>query len=75
MKAVFLVSQFFSETSEQIMCDIIKASSFQYITVVSTVYPALHSLSKYGSVEEEMRAFHELEEDILNWMGNIVCQL
>lgn len=71
-KAVFLVSGPLMGTSELILRDIIQASSFQYVIVICTLLPAVQTLLRCGSVDNEMTAFHQLEDRLLQWMGNMV---
>ena len=71
-KAVFIISGPMEGTNSEIMQDIIQASSFQYVIVISTLCPTMHTIIKYGSGENEMRAFYHTEEQILEWMGNMV---
>ena len=56
-----------------IMQDIVKASSFQYIIVITTLCPAMHNIIQ--GFNDELSVLDHLEESILGWMGNMVTQL
>ena len=71
-KAVFLVSGTLMGTSELILRDIIHASSFQYVIVICTLLPGMQTLLRYGGVDNERMAFEQLEDLMLQWMGNMV---
>ncbi|KAK2189953.1 hypothetical protein NP493_92g01011 [Ridgeia piscesae] len=70
-KAVFLVSGALMGTSELILRDIIQASSFQYVIVICTLLPGMQTLLRYGGVDNERMAFEQLEDLMLQWMGNM----
>ena len=57
-----------------ILRDILQASSFQYVIVISSLSPAMHTIVNYGLGEEESRTFVDVEELILEWMGNMVVK-
>ncbi len=70
---MFIVSGPFRGTNFDIFKDILQASSFQYVIVISSLCPAMHTVVRFGSNERELRAFEEFEEQLLEWMGNMVC--
>ena len=74
-KAVFVISEPLTRQSTQTrtLKQIVEASKFQYVIVISTLSPAMHTLIDFGAAEEEMRGFYALEEHLLEWMGNMVC--
>nr|CAD7428759.1 unnamed protein product [Timema monikensis] len=73
-KAVFITCGPVHTTSRTILRDIIQASSFEYCVLITAAHPSVHQLAKYGARREtsnDMAAFHSLEEDMLQWMGNM----
>nr|CAD7263734.1 unnamed protein product [Timema shepardi] len=73
-KAVFITCGPIHTTSRTILRDIIQASSFEYCVLITAAHPSVHQLAKYGARREtsnDMAAFHSLEEDMLQWMGNM----
>ncbi|KAK3101790.1 hypothetical protein FSP39_006372 [Pinctada imbricata] len=71
-KAVFIVSSVLQDVTTEIIADIVRASSFQYVIVITTGSPQLHSFTRSGHWEGEGTGYFEnLEEDILQWMGNM----
>lgn len=71
-KAVFVLSTPLDGMTADILRDILQASEFQYVIVISSLSPAMHTLIQFGPAEEEMKAFHILEDRLLEWMGNMV---
>nr|CAD7445037.1 unnamed protein product [Timema bartmani] len=73
-KAVFITCGPIHTTTRTILRDIIQASSFEYCVLITAAHPSVHQLAKYGTRREtsnDMAAFHGLEEDMLQWMGNM----
>ena len=75
-KAVFLVSGVLDDTAQHMLKDIITASQLQYVIVLSTVPPGVQP-RRHGSVSDahDRSAFDDLEDMLLEWMGNHVSVL
>ena len=74
-KAVFILGGPLYGTKMDILCDILRASSFQYVIVISSLSPAMHTIVNYGLGEDEGKTFAEVEDLILEWMGNMVARV
>ena len=73
-KAVFIISSVLMGTTEQILREIITASQLQYVIVLTTVSPSHQSLMRYGVGEADDRILHDMEDKLLEWMGNMVSE-
>ena len=58
--------------TRNILHDIIQASQFQYVVVITTASAGLHNFSRTGSSEDDRVFFEQVEERLLEWMGNMV---
>lgn len=75
-KAVFMLDgPIVNTTKADILKEIVCNSSFEYCVVVTNAAPSVHSLASGGG--EETNAFAELEEQVLEWMGddNFTCEI
>ncbi|XP_060569466.1 sec1 family domain-containing protein 2-like [Ruditapes philippinarum] len=70
-KGVFIINSLLEGVTREILKDIIQASSFQYVVVFTSQSAALHVYSRSGVVEEESDFFDQVEERLLEWMGNM----
>lgn len=76
-KAVFIVSSILHDVTAAIIRDVIMASQFQYVVVITAVSPQVHVFSKMGSHSPDLIGslgldlFQQFEENILEWMGNM----
>jgi hypothetical protein len=64
-------------TTKVILQDIIQNSSFKYCVLITSAHARVHQFAKYGGHPEGidvMSVFHNLEEEMLQWMGNMVCK-
>jgi hypothetical protein len=76
-KAVFILCSPVFGTTKVILQDIIQSSSFEYCVLITSAHARVHQFAKYGGRQEGidvMSAFHNLEEEMLEWMGNMVCK-
>jgi len=71
-KAVFVISTPLIGQTTATLRDIVQSSDFQYVVVVSTLCSAMHTLVQRGPMDDDMWAFHKLEDSLLDWMGNMV---
>ncbi|KAL4237716.1 Sec1 domain-containing protein 2 [Mactra antiquata] len=70
-KAVFIVNNLLEGVTRQILQDIIQLSKFQYVVVLTNHNSAIHTYSMTGVVEEDSDMFDQVEERLLEWMGNM----
>ncbi|XP_069689461.1 sec1 family domain-containing protein 2-like isoform X2 [Periplaneta americana] len=73
-KAVFIVCSPIHGTTKVILKDLIQNSSFEYCVLITSAHPRVHHFAKYGGHREgieDMSIFHHLEEEMLEWMGNM----
>lgn len=73
-KAVFILSSPVFGTTKIILQDIIQNSSFEYCVLITSANARVHQFAKYGGHQEGidvMSIFHTLEEEMLEWMGNM----
>lgn len=73
-KAVFILCSPVYGTTKVILQDIIQNSSFEYCVLITSAHARVHQFAKYGAHREGvdvMSAFHNLEEVMLEWMGNM----
>jgi len=73
-KAVFILCSPVYGTTKVILQDIIQNSSFEYCVLITTAHARVHQFAKYGGHQEGlnvMSAFNNLEEQMLEWMGNM----
>ncbi|XP_052789980.1 sec1 family domain-containing protein 2-like [Mya arenaria] len=70
-KAVFIVSGLLEGDNREIICDILQASNFQYVVVVVCQGSASHAFSMDGHTDEDPEFFNQVEERVLEWMGNM----
>ncbi|XP_053380994.1 sec1 family domain-containing protein 2-like isoform X2 [Mercenaria mercenaria] len=70
-KGVFIVSSLLEGVTRQILQDIIQESNFQYVVVITSESAAVHIFSRSGVVEEDSHFFDQVEERLLEWMGNM----
>ena len=76
-KAVFILCSPVYGTTKVILQDIIQNSSFEYCVLITTAHARVHQFAKCGGHREGvdvMSAFNNLEEQMLEWMGNMVCK-
>ncbi|ESO85938.1 hypothetical protein LOTGIDRAFT_235701 [Lottia gigantea] len=72
VKAMFILSTPLYDVGGEIIQDIIKASHFQYVVVVSTIGSHVHLYHKTGTLEgNEQTLMEKFEENLLIWMGNV----
>ena len=70
-KGVFVVSSPLNGVTKHIIQDVVTQSQFQYVVVMTTVSPLLHI--DIGAPETESETvFEEFEEEVQQWMGNMV---
>ena len=69
---MFIISGPLHGTNMEILRDILRASSFQYVIVICSLSPAMHTIVNHGLGEDPMKTFIEAEEQLLEWMGNMV---
>jgi hypothetical protein len=75
-KAVFILCSPVFGTTKVILRDIIQNSNFEYCVLITSAHARVHQFAKYGGRREgihDMHFFHKLEEEMLEWMGNMVC--
>ncbi|KAJ9582040.1 hypothetical protein L9F63_003623 [Diploptera punctata] len=73
-KAVFILSSPVHGTTKMILQDLIHNSSFEYCVLITSAHPRVHMFAKFGGHREgieDMSLFHSLEEEMLEWMGNM----
>jgi len=70
-KAVFIISGVIDNVIRTILQDILHSSSFQYVLLATSLCPAMHGQIRFGNPDTDTRAFHELEDHLLEWMGNM----
>lgn len=73
-KAVFILCSPVYGTTKIILQDLIRNSSFEYCILITSAHARVHMFAKYGGHREgieEMSLFHSLEEEMLEWMGNM----
>ncbi|XP_064616933.1 sec1 family domain-containing protein 2-like [Liolophura sinensis] len=71
-KGIFIVSSLLFDETADVIKDIIQASSFQYVIVVTSVSPQVHLYAKTGALEGvDSAVFEQLEDKLLEWMGNM----
>ena len=66
------MSSLLEGVTREILHDIIQASQFQYVVVITTASLAVHNYSRTGVSEDEPVFFEQVEERLLEWMGNMV---
>ena len=71
-KAVFILSSPLEGVTREILHDIIEASQFQYVVVVMATSTAVHNYSRNGVAEADPGFLEQVEERLLEWMGNMV---
>ncbi|CAL4128006.1 unnamed protein product, partial [Meganyctiphanes norvegica] len=72
MKAVFMLSSALRGTVQDTLQLIIQASSFQYVSVITSAHTHVHGYARFGGREvDEPQMMQALEQDILTWMGNM----
>ena len=65
-----------SESYMSTLRDIVIASSFQSIVIITSLSPAMHTLFEYGSqVEDDFKAFNSYKRQILDWMETKVVAI
>lgn len=70
-KAVFILSSVLEGVTREILSDIIQASKFQYVVVITATSSAVHNYSRSGVSEDGPGFFEQVEERLLEWMGNM----
>lgn len=72
-KALFLVSTPLTEQTLSTLSAMVRASVFTNVNVLTSCPPAAQILAKYGTAEgsDGPRAFLDVEERLLDWMGNV----
>lgn len=72
-KALFLVSTPVTEQTLATLSAVVRASVFTNVSVLTSCPPAAQLLARYGTTEglDGPRAFLEVEERLLDWMGNV----
>jgi hypothetical protein len=76
-KAVFILCSPVYGTTKVILRAIIQSSSFEYCVLITSAHARVHQFARYGVHQEGidvMSAFYNLEEEMLEWMGNMVCK-
>jgi uncharacterized membrane protein len=64
-------------TTKVILQDLIQNSSFEYCVLITSAHARVHQFAKYGGHQEgidDMSVFHNLEDEMREWMGNVVCR-
>lgn len=77
-KAVFILCSPVCGSTKVILEDIIRNSNFEYCVLITSAHARVHQFAKYGGHREgidDMHYFHKLEEEMLEWMGNLVCKI
>lgn len=67
-KATFFISTPFVDTTMTIFRDIITASNFERIVVITNISPIMHSIIEFQSIEDEIKAFSFYKMQIQTWM-------
>jgi len=74
-KAVFLISSPVSGQVETSIKCVIESSKLEYCIVVTSCHQAVDSWVKHPARDfssgEDMTSFHQLEANLLHWMGNV----
>ncbi|XP_049516196.1 sec1 family domain-containing protein 2 isoform X3 [Dermacentor silvarum] len=72
-KALFLVSTPVTEQTLATLSAVVRASVFSNVSVLTSCPPAAQLLARYGTTEglDGPRAFLDVEERLLDWMGNV----
>ncbi|XP_064650152.1 sec1 family domain-containing protein 2-like [Lineus longissimus] len=71
-KAVFITSSLLFDTTASIIEDVIGASDFQYVIVITNQSSHQHLYARTGSVDgDDKEVFFQFEEKVLEWMGNM----
>lgn len=70
-KAVFILSSLLEGVTREILHDIIQASQFQYVVVITASSSAVHNYSRTGNSDDDSAFFEQVEERLLEWMGNM----
>ena len=73
-KAVFILSSLLEGVTREILHDVIEASQLQYVVVVTATSTAVHNFSRSGIAETDPGFLEQVEERLLEWMGNMVCK-
>lgn len=71
MKAVFILNSLLEGVTREILHDIIQSSQFQYVVVITAMSTAVHNFTRNGVSEEDPGFFQQVEERLLEWMGNM----
>lgn len=73
-KGVFISSFPFHGTNHRILEGLIKKSKLEYCVIITAAHISVHHLLAWGGGREghELEAFNKLEQNVLNWMGNMV---
>ena len=74
-KAVFIISSAIQGTNYDILEHLIRGSNLEYCVVITSAHASLQNMLQWSGTRDthqEMEAFQNLEEDILDWMGNMV---
>ena len=75
-KAVFIISSAIQGTNYDILEHLIRGSKLEYCVVITSAHASLQNLLQWSGTtrdtHQEIEAFQNLEEDILDWMGNMV---
>ncbi len=69
---MFILSKPLNGLTLDVLKDIVQASNFHYVIIITSLSPAMHSIVRFGPGEEENRALEEVEELLLDWMGSQV---
>lgn len=68
------MSTLLHQVTSRVIQDIVQASQLQYVVVITTVSPGV--VSQTGSYDgDEASVMEHFEERLLEWMGNMVCNL
>uniref|UniRef100_A0A023GG89 Putative sec1 family domain-containing protein 2 n=1 Tax=Amblyomma triste TaxID=251400 RepID=A0A023GG89_AMBTT len=72
-KALFIISTPLTEQTLSTLSSMVRASVFTNVNVLTSCPPAAQILAKYGTAEgsDGQRAFLDVEERLLDWMGNV----
>ena len=71
-KAVFIANGPFHGTSYEVLKSLVKRSNLEYCVIITTVNSAVHDILRGSKDNNDYESFHIIEEDVLNWMGNMV---
>ena len=73
-KAVFIVASAFQGTNLSVLKSLISKAHLSYCVLITSAHVSVHHHLKWGGTKDghDIEAFQKLEEEILQWMGNLV---